>query len=190
MSRLRSLLVAVGVGASLLGLATTIEPGLATIIVATNVFVPILGFLALFQGYRMLQRRKGTEIRATETPDLEISAATDAPGASFDRQLAAAAGYRRSTLERRDRIRRRLREVATATIQRRMDCSREEALAQLDDGTWTDDSLAASMLGASVSSNQPLVGRIRIAFSTESRFQRSARHTADAIASIDRGDRR
>ena len=185
MSRLRVALVGAGVVALGLGVATVVEPGLAGLIVTSQFYVPLLGMLALLQGYRVIRRRRASEIRGSETPDSEIIVPTDAPGVTFDQRLASVAGYRRATVRTRQQIQERLREVAAATLQQRENCSQEAALARIDDGTWTDDPFAAAFLGDRTVSSPPLWLRLRHALASESRFQRNARRTVDAIANLE-----
>lgn len=188
MSRTRTVLMVVAVAALGYGAATTFDPGLAGLLVVSEFYVPLLGGLALVLGYRSLQRRRRTEIRGAETADPEIVTPVDAPGAEFDRQVTAATGYRRVTVRRRRQVEERLHETAVAVVQRRLDCSREDALERIEAGTWTDDPFAAAFLGGEDVPAPPLVDRLRQAFRPESRFQRDARRTADAIAGLARGE--
>lgn len=186
MSRARTALVAVAIAALAYGVATAFEPGLAGLLVVNEFYVPLLGGLAIVLGYRVAQRRRRTEIRGVETADPEIVAPVDAPGVSFDRRVAKATGYRRTTVETRQRVHDRLQDAAVAVVQRRFDCSRGAAIDRIEAGTWTDDPFAAAFLGGPDAPSPPLVARLRHALRTESSFQRDARRTADAIAVLSR----
>ena len=188
MSRARTALLAVAVAALAYGTATAFDPGLAGLLVVNEFYVPLLGGLALVLGYRSLRRRRRSEIRGAETDDPEVVAPVDAPGAEFDRQVASATGYRRATVQKRRRVRKRLEESAVAVVQRRLDCSREDARDRIEAGTWTDDPFAAAFLGGEDAPAPPLIDRLRHALSQESTFQRDARRTADAIADLARGE--
>lgn len=188
MSRLRSGLLVIAVAALAYGVATAFDPGLVGLLVINEFYVPLLGGLALVLGYRSLQRRRRTEIQNGETGDPEIVEPVDAPGVGFDRQVSSVTDYRRATLEKRQRIEQRLYETALAAVQRRLDCSQSEAQAHLEDGTWTDDPFAAAFLGGDDVPEPPLVDRLRHTLRSESTFQRDARRTADAIASLSRGE--
>lgn len=188
MRRGRAVLVAVAVAALGYGAATAFDPDLAGLLVVNEFYVPLLGGLAVLLGYRSLQRRRRTEIRGAETADPEIVAPVDAPGAAFDRTVAGATGYRRSTVETRRRVEERLHETAAAVVERRLDCSREEAVDRIEAGTWTDDPFAAAFLGGDDVATPPLADRLRHAVRSESAFQRDARRTADAIAALSRGE--
>ena len=188
MSRARSGLIVIAVVALAYGGATALDPSLAGLIVVNEFYVPLLGGLALVLGYRSLQRRRRTEIKGAETGDPEIVTPVDAPGVGFDRQVERATGYRRKTVETRQRVHDRLHETALAVVQRQLDCSREEALDHLEDGTWTDDPFAATFLGGDGVADPPLFERLRHVLHSESKFQREARQTADAIATLSRGE--
>lgn len=188
MSRARTALVAVAVVALAYGVAAAYEPDLAGLLVVTEWYVPLLGALAVLLGYRSVQRRRRTEIRGVETADPEVVTPVEAPGAAFDRRVATATSYRRTTVRTRQRVRKRLAEAANAAIQRHLDCSREAATDRLEAGTWTDDPFAAAFLGGPDVPDPPLVARLRHALRAESAFQRDARRTADAIADLTRGE--
>lgn len=188
MSRAGNALVAVAVVALTYGVAAAYEPDLAGLLVVTEWYVPLLGVLAVLLGYRSVQRRRRTEIRGVETADPEVVTPVEAPGAGFDRRVAAASSYRRTTIQARQRVKERLADAAIAAIQRRQDCSHEAAADRLDAGTWTDDPFAAAFLGGPDVPEPPLVARLRHALRAESAFQRDARRTADAIADLTRGE--
>lgn len=188
MSRARNGLVAIAIVALAYGVATAFDPSLAGLVVINEFYVPLLGGLALVLGYRSLQRRRRTEIEGTETGDPEIVTPVEAPGMEFDRQVARVTGYRRTTVQTRERVHDRLHETALAVVQRRLDCSREVALDHLEDGTWTDDPFAATFLGGEDVEDPPLFDRLRHALRSESKFQHEARRTADAIAALARGE--
>lgn len=190
MSRARNAFVFLGLAALAYGAATAVEPDLAGLLVVSRLYVPLLGVLALLQGYRVVRRRRRSTIRGAETGDPELVVPTDAPGSTFDRRVATVADFRRASVRERQRLRDHLRETAVAVVARHFDCSREEADARVEDGTWTDDPFAASFLGGRDVPSPPLLARLRHAFRAESRFQRDAVRTADAIVELAGRERR
>jgi hypothetical protein len=82
----------------------------------------------------------------------------------------------------RRRIEERLRRVAVETVVQRDGCAREAAAERVDDGSWTDDPVAAAFFAADP---EGWIDRTRAA----ARFRPRARHAARTIVRIgDRGD--
>jgi hypothetical protein len=82
---------------------------------------------------------------------------------------------------RRRAIRERLRAVATRTVARREDVPEAAAARALDDGTWTDDAVAAALFTPS----DDALDRVR----DVTRFRRRARRAALAVDRLARGER-
>lgn len=188
MSRARNLIVAVGVAALAFGLVVAVEPSFAGVLTTSEFYVSILGIMALLQGYRVIQRRRRSKIVEATTADPELIVPTATPGEDFDREVGRIRDLRRSSIRTRQRLRDRLHASAVATIQRYDHCSHEAARERVEEGTWTDDPFAAAFLGSNASP-PPLLARIRHVLTRESRFQRDARRTAEAIVSLHRRGR-
>lgn len=180
--RKRSLLTLVGTVAAAVGLAMVFQPGLATAIGGSDTQIIIVGLLALVQGLRVANDRRGNQITGAETDDPEIVAPMPTPGHAFDERLSRvrAAGFGRAR-DRRE-IRTRLTDLAVEAVARDENCSREVARERVESGEWTDDPYAAAFLSNASTADVPWYAHVRNAIHREPRFQRHARHAVDALA--------
>ncbi|MFA1610315.1 DUF7269 family protein [Halobellus rubicundus] len=191
------LLVGVGAAVVLLGIAGfagLVVPGLN----ASFVFVVLVGLLAGVQGLRYLVRRSGADRVATDPGEPERRYRVPAPGdeirghAGYDGDRGRPrrrADVRRGSTRRRRRpprtLRRRIEEAAVETICLCDHCSVETARRRIDEGTWTDDPVAARYLGADV--DLPLSTRIRRTVTRRSRRD-AAERALDALEALREGD--
>ncbi|MFC4550519.1 MULTISPECIES: DUF308 domain-containing protein [Halorussus] len=183
------ILSTVGVAAVALGVLMVLNPGLAGLIGTGYVAVTLVGLLALVQAARVAGGRKASDVAGADTPDVETVPTMPTPGREFDDRLAdLRSGLRRETVRRRAEIEEMLRETALDAVAADQNCSREAAAERLEAGTWTDDPHAAAFLGESEVPPPPLLDRLRVAASTESKFQLRARRTADAVARLSDAD--
>ena len=178
-------LSAVGIAAAGMGVLMVVDPSFAALVGTGYAAVTMVGLLALVQGYRVVRSRRASDVIGAETPDVETVPTVPTPGEEFDELLASLrSGPRRKTIRQRSELQETLEELALTTVAHRENCSREAAAEYLRDGTWTGDPHAAAFFGGSDVSRPPLVDRLKLAASTESRFQHRARRTADAIARL------
>lgn len=181
--KLRRTLLALGVGAGVAGLVLAVFPGMAAGVGADTIFVLALGAVAGFQAVLDVQARRSAEPRQAETGDPETGMVPPHAGADVDEALSLAdRGLDRRTRQRREEIRDRVRAATVDAVTRHEECTREEADAMLDRGTWTDDPYAAAFFGADVDENLPFGVRVRDAVRPESRFSRRASHAIAAVA--------
>jgi len=82
---------------------------------------------------------------------------------------------------RRRAIRERLRTVATRTVARHEGVPESVAARALDDGTWTDDAVAAALF----TPNEDALDRVRAV----TRFRRRTKRAALAVERLARGER-
>jgi uncharacterized repeat protein (TIGR01451 family) len=140
MSRQRTIWVVVGVLAAAVGLVFVFVPRLAGGLTTSQTLITLLGLLALLQGVRAVNSRRGEKRRETDPPDPEIRAGVETPDDDFDRALAT----------RSPTVRDRLETAAHAVMTHHDDLSETEARDRLDRGTWTDDTLAAAFFSPEI----------------------------------------
>jgi len=172
-------LFAIASGAAFaVGLGALIAPGLFALGIEQYVVIGI-GAIALLGAFQIVRLRRTGSIRYTETGNPERLPSVAAPGDELDRLLA---GYEQpdSANRRRDQLRR----VVIDALVRYQGLSEAEATAQVDDGTWTDDTVAASYLGTVSARSEPLASRIRTRFSGTAAGKRTLVRTANALAAV------
>jgi hypothetical protein len=177
------ILTTVGIVAVAVGLLMIFRPGFAAAIGTGYTAVTVVGLLALVQAIRVARARKSSELRATETPDVETVETMPTPGEEFDRTVAEIrSGPRRVLIRERADLREVLEEAALTAVADRENCSRKRASEFIEAGTWTDDAHAGAFLGGADAPSPPFLDRVRLAASTESPFQHRIRRTAEAVA--------
>jgi hypothetical protein len=176
----RRLPAAAGVLAVCGGLAVVLT-GAAGPFSLNDVFVTLVGLLALVQGLRYANDRRRTEFHAAVTDDPERRWHAPVPGTEFDEVLAGISGFPRPNV--RDRVRDRIREAAVETVAAREGVPEPRAAAMLESGAWTDDPAAAVFLGAE--EDVPLRVFLRALVSGESRFTYGARRTVAVLGEME-----
>lgn len=183
MSQLRRFIVGLGAVVLALGLVFFVAP--ADVLPALPfqyVFVSFLGVIAIGQGLWVARSRWHGSTDQALPPDVEARQTASIPGSDVDRMLLELTRLQRGTIEYRERIRERLVDVAVSVLRQREDCSREEALVMLQEGTWTSDREAAGFFTGSSPPAQSLVDRVKNRLEGESAYERRVRRTVDAIA--------
>jgi hypothetical protein len=177
---------AVGVG--------TVAAGLYVVLVGATgsldlnyTFVTLVGALAVVQGLRYGLERRATPVGRSTTADPELRAHVPVPGDGHDTDIANASGWSYRAKNRRQTVREHLRAVAVETIAARENVTDAAARERVDDGSWTEDPLAAAFLGASTS-RPPLREQLRARLRRESSFSYRARRTVAAIAELQASD--
>jgi hypothetical protein len=168
-----------------------VDPGIAGAVPGSRLGVLAIGVLILAQGVRVVRARRRTTFREAETPDPESAMELPTPGDSFDEHLLTLRTASRGGVRQRARNRTydRLEAAAIETIARRKQCSREEAVRFLEDGSWTDDEYAAALFGGeSDFDSLSLTAWLGSLVSLEGRFHRQARHAAYAILRLAEGE--
>ncbi|MFC6826514.1 DUF7269 family protein [Halopelagius fulvigenes] len=166
----------------LAGLAGYAVPGLS----ATSLFVTFVGLIAGVQGLRYALRRRNVTVFETETGDTERRYRVPVPGEDADRKLSASGGWRGTRGS--SGVRERIRDAAVRTLVLRDNCTEAEAEARIDEGSWTDDPVAARYLGADAS--VPLRTRLRLAVRGDVSTVRATRAVAAVERLRDESDRR
>lgn len=181
MTRIRDALAtlgAIGVG---LGFLFIVQPGLAALLPLPRLTLLVIGLLAGVEGIRSVQRRRRSEVDGAIPPDPELGIETEAPGDDFDIHIARLSTRRGWIGGDFDRVENRLRTAAVGAVAAREGIPRRAARERIEQGTWTDDPVAAAFLGGPAVPEPPLGERLRLMMGSGGRFQGYADRTADAI---------
>jgi hypothetical protein len=176
-----------GVVTTLFGLAVVIQRGLASTVSLDYLFVTLVGLLALVQGVRLVNERRGQEGYAAETGDPELRFSVPTPGDELESELQGRGGWAPHGVQHRKRARRTLYETVAETLVTQTGVSRETAEERIDDGSWTDDPVAARFLSRNAP-EVPLRARVRGLLSRGSAFSQGARRTVDALTRLQEGE--
>lgn len=198
---IRKVLAGLGVFVAVAAFAMVIDPGLAAELSLTDRILLLVGAIIGLQTLRVARGRTGTEIEIAETGDPETEQDLVVPGEDFDETVGelksishgAAAGRSRRTshrdhvLRNRDAVRERLEDAAVATIKNKWGVPEARAREALEDGSWTDDPHAAAFFTGELE-GVGLRERVYNAVDADARFQRRAKHAAEAIADLSEAD--
>lgn len=188
---LRRLGLLTGVVVLAVGLVLLLDAGLATSIPVGMLVADLAALGALLLGVWAARTRYRTKPNRVTVPDVEFPLATPTPGDDMDELIYRLTRLREGTIEYRDRIFERIREIAVAVIMEQRNCSQEQAMAVLEDGSWTDDPQAVAYFtsegkGArSTTLLEKLKGRFT---EVESPYERTLRATVAAIEDVARSD--
>jgi hypothetical protein len=177
----RRITATLGALLGVVGLVAVAVPRITTPLPTGDTFIVIVGGVLLLGTFGQIQRRRRTEVEYAETPDAELAVDLPTPGEDFDRRLNGLALTRFSEADRH-RLREDVREVATATLQRREGHSPEEAAEAVQAGTWTDDPFAAAFFTGRPP-EADVIDRVRELLHRQLPF---ARRTVRAIDEIER----
>ena len=157
----RGLLIATGVVVLAIGLLVAFVPELEGLLPVDRaiaalgsdyVVVAVVGLVAVALALLAVGVRRLGGVDEATPPEVESVPTASYPGESFDRVtggLAARFGDAGDT-------RRRLRHSAVRAVARAENCSRSAAERLVDEGTWTDDAVAARYVSRSASASGPL----------------------------------
>lgn len=167
----------------LFGLGLFLVPGVAESLPINLVLANIAAAGAIALAGWMVRDRYRAGLRETFVPDVEFPFATSSPGSDIDEMIYRLTELRERTIEYREQIKETVGEIAIGVIMQRDDCSREQAVQQLRDGTWTDDRTAASYFaGGGTDESTSLVSQVRQRFTdAETEYERQLRATVAAI---------
>ena len=179
-------LAVVGVLAVAVGLLAALDRGIAAAISPTSAVVTLIGVLGVVQGVRYANARRDRRRLLTDPGEPERRAPAAVPGSDLDERIARVAnpapgGYR----DRRD-LRDRVREVAVDAVARDRNCSPEAAATAVDDGTWSDDPVAAAFFDTRTA--YPLRVRLSAGVRGHSNYWYGLRAAIDEIERIEGGE--
>ncbi|EMA61879.1 DUF7269 family protein [Halorubrum kocurii] len=176
-------LALVGVAAVAVGFVAVANRSIAAAIDPSTVVVTLIGALAVAQGARYANERRGRDRRTADPGEPERRAPATVPGAELDeridRMTAASLGGYASRRELRERV----RGVAVAAVARERNCSTGAADRAVELGTWTDDPTAAAFFAGDAS--YPVGVRVRAALRGRSRYGYGLRAAIDAVERLD-----
>lgn len=182
---MRRLSLAVAVAAAVLGLALAFVPGLRAVASAPENLPAVLGGAAVLAGLFRAWQWLRHEPRETTLPERERRRPVAVPGSDFDEALAgvppvgATAGDRSAV-----RIREQLRDAAVAALVQYRGLSEDEATERLEEGTWTDDPLAADFFASLDGTGNSVAESVAGSLWGEGPFRRRARRAAAEIARV------
>jgi len=179
-------LALVGVAAVAVGFVAVANRGVAAAIDPSTLVVTLIGALAVVQGVRYANERRGRDRRTADPGEPERRAPATVPGADLDERIARMTAASPGAYASRRELRERARAVAVAAVARERNCSTAAAERAVDVGTWTDDRTAAAFFAGDAS--YPIRVRLRAAVRGRSRYGYGLRAAIDAIGRLDAGE--
>jgi len=191
MNRRALAVLAVASGAAVVGLFLAFAPDTVAIVSLPSLLSTLLAGFAVAAGcYRAwLWFRDDDADRTVPAP--ERGRPVSVPGDDFDSLLSSTPSVGTSSGDRRAlKVRDDLEDAAIAVLTRHRGLSEAAARARLDDGTWTDDPLAAEFFTSVSGSGSSLRESVAGSFWGDGPFQRRASHVAAELDRIagHRGD--
>lgn len=172
----------VGLLAAIVGIGMVWFRGLAGVFQLGSLVVTAVGALSVAVGIDYLRRRRGVRRRTATVDPPEPGYRSTVPGEEIDADLAASGA---GGAERRGEIRHRLRDVTADVLVADAGYRREDARRAVDDGTWTDDEVAAGYLAEPM--QLPPRWQVRNLFRRRSTTRVFVRHTLDALREVHEG---
>ncbi|WP_222918859.1 hypothetical protein [Natrinema sp. SYSU A 869] len=169
----------VGAGLVLIGLVFVVVPELTGPLSLGEWIVSVIGVIAFLQGLRTVQARRHTDVTQTELPTPERPRELPTPGQEIDATIES--GRVRYGQDGRQ-LRERLEQAAIDTLVLEEGLTEDEARTALENGTWTDDPLAAAQFTNVVPDWAPWHVRLRATMRRDR--PRRARRAAAEIARI------
>jgi hypothetical protein len=173
------------VGLTLVGLGFFVlfTRGLGGLLNLTYIFVSGIGILAAVLGLNYFNVGRQTERRSAIVDDVEPRYEVPVPGDETDKLLAGAQGLSRASIKRRREFHQRVIDVTHETLAARGDYPSDEAVeTAVEDGTWTDDPVAAWFVGETA--KPPLSVRWRGMLGSDTEFVFASRRTIAALAEV------
>lgn len=168
------------------GIALLFAPGAATAFPFNLIVADLAALGALVLGIWTARTRYRTDTRWIAVSDVGLSLATPTPGDELDELVYRLTRLREGTIEYREQIHERVRDIAIAVIMQRQKCSHEQAAQQLEDGTWTDDALAANFfLSGGKGARSSLADQLKSRFTdVETGYEKQVRAAVRAIENV------
>ncbi|WP_459190696.1 DUF58 domain-containing protein [Halosimplex sp. J119] len=153
-------LAAIGAVVFVLGAAAyvVVDP-FADMLPSTFAVVAFAGLVAFLLGLWAIRTAYQGGVDQTAIPDVELPRSFPAPGSDLDLTLYRLTHLRQGTSEYRDQIQERLAEAAVSAIRQRENCTRAQAVHQLEEGEWTDNYQAASFFAGGSPPSQSRLDR-------------------------------
>jgi membrane protein implicated in regulation of membrane protease activity len=189
----RKVALAVGLVFAALGFLLAAAPGFARTLQLPEIPTVVVGGFALALGLATYLARRHTEFRDASDDErrnelLEGQFEPPRPGAAVDAQLSEG-GRTRHGGSSDARFNERLRQLAVQVLVDARAVSREEAHEQLDDGTWTENTTAASFFSREI--DPPAEDVVGAVVGIDSMYERQAHNAVvelKEIAGLDVGE--
>lgn len=185
--------VVLTVAAVVLGGFLPAVDALVTVLYPLALLFPVIGaVLVLSAGWLLLStlERSGPSPLVEGLPPEDADTATDhrvGRDVDWDLDSAGSERYRCRANSADSAVRRRLVDGAIRVLTATDGLEREAAAAAVEDGTWTDDPIAAAFL--STDGRQPPAERWRSAVDPGRAYERRVRRTLEVIEALDAGER-
>lgn len=176
--------LAIGIAVFTAGFVLLFVPDIAGELPISLVVADIIALGAIILGIWTARQRYTTRLKESHIPDVEFPMTTPTPGDEVDDLIYRMMNLREGTIEYRERIQERVAEIAIAVIMDRLDCSREQAIQKVKDGSWTENRAATSFFGGAKTNTSlldQLLGRFR---SKENHYEKQLRETIAAIEEL------
>ena len=177
----RRRLALLGIALFGVGLALALAPGVGAALGGTDAVLVAIGIAAIGLGAVEAAGRREVAFEPTEPDPVEEPQPLATPGQALDEAVEYAHVTGIDEREAGEGLRERLRPVAVATLTRHGGYTREEAVAALEDGSWSDDRFAAAFF-ADASSRERIVERSSLLGGETTR--REAEHAIDELAAL------
>ena len=179
--------IVIGVVGLSAGFVLFVSPEISSAVPINFWVADLAALFAILLGLWVVRTRYRSSYDFLSIPNVEFPMTTPSPGHELDDLLYRLTELREGTIEYRQRIQERVAEIAIEVIVHRHDCSREEAIGQLESETWTDDEVAANFFvgGAASTGSTSLVDRLLDRFrTTTTEYERQLERTVEAIEEI------
>lgn len=178
-------LLAIAMGAAVVGLVLAFAPGAVSVISLPNLLPAMLAAIAVLAGLSRAYLWLNRDAREQTLPEPERGRPVAVPGDDFDRLLVQTPTVGTSSGDRRAlKVREDLEDAAVAVLTRYRGLSQTEARRHLDEGTWTEDRLAAEFFASVSGTGSSLRESVTGSFYGEGPFRRRARHVASELDRI------
>lgn len=172
-------LALVGIAAVALGVVTLVERGLTGFLQLDYLFVSAVGVLAVVFGFRYALAGRWATRRTADVESPEPRYRSTVLGEEVETALGTAG---QAGIRRRAELRRRLRGVAEDVLVTHTGYDREAAETAVEEGTWTDDPVAAGYLAEPV--DLPRRMRVRNLLRRRSTVRACVERSLDAIEEV------
>lgn len=140
------------------GIAVMAFPSIESAVPLADGLTGLVAVVALGLGLWRARVRYSSGTNHAGMPVPELPFALPTPGDDLDEMVYRYVHRGEKTIEYPERIGERLREVAIQVIAHREECTREEAVDALEDGSWTDNRTAAAYFSPEVHDEEPSIG--------------------------------
>ena len=177
--------VVLGVIILTVGLTVAAVPAIEEAVPISEALTALVAVIVIGLGIWRVRVRYSASPKHVDLPIPELPFAQPTPGDDLDEMIYRYVHRGEKTIEYPEQIGNRLREVAIQVISHREECTREDAIEILEEGSWTDDRQAAAYFSSAVGpAEKSLIDRISGIFSrgdNKTPYERQVEATVDAI---------